>query len=86
MSGYKVDIDNVKVEKKPGGSITDTKLISGMVLDKEVVHSGDAQEDRRSQDRADQLGPRDREDRVLAEIRINDPARCSSSWTRRPTS
>src|SRR5713226_9743516 len=25
--GYKVDIDNVKVEKKPGGSMLDTKLI-----------------------------------------------------------
>ena len=38
--GYKVDIDNVKVEKKPGGSLKDTKLIQGIVLDKEVVHSG----------------------------------------------
>ncbi len=39
-SGYKVDIDNVKVEKKPGGSTSDTKLIKGIVLDKEVVHPG----------------------------------------------
>jgi len=38
--GYRVDIDNVKVEKKPGGSLKDTKLIQGIVLDKEVVHSG----------------------------------------------
>jgi thermosome len=38
--GYKVDIDNVKVEKKPGGSLKDTRLIQGIVLDKEVVHSG----------------------------------------------
>ncbi len=38
-SGYKVDIDNVKVEKKAGGSMTDTKLITGIALDKEVVHS-----------------------------------------------
>jgi len=38
--GYKADIDNVKVEKKAGGAITDTQLIKGMVLDKEVVHSG----------------------------------------------
>jgi len=35
---YKVDIDNIKVEKKSGGSIRDTKLIQGIVLDKEVVH------------------------------------------------
>ena len=38
--GLKVDIDNVKIEKKPGGSLKDTKLIQGIVLDKEVVHSG----------------------------------------------
>jgi len=38
--GYRVDIDNVKVEKKPGGSLKDTSLIQGIVLDKEVVHSG----------------------------------------------
>ncbi|MEM3673253.1 MAG: thermosome subunit beta [Candidatus Bathyarchaeia archaeon] len=37
---YKVDVDDVKVEKKPGESIRDTKLIHGIVLDKEVVHSG----------------------------------------------
>jgi thermosome len=37
---YKVDVDDVKVEKKPGESIKDTMLINGIVLDKEVVHSG----------------------------------------------
>lgn len=39
-SGYSVDIDDVKVEKKAGGSLRDTKLIEGIVLDKEVVHGG----------------------------------------------
>jgi thermosome len=38
--GYRVDIDNVKVEKKAGASLKDTRLIKGIVLDKEVVHSG----------------------------------------------
>ncbi len=38
--GYRADIDNIKVEKKPGGSLLNTQLIKGMVLDKEVVHSG----------------------------------------------
>ena len=36
---YAVDLDNVKVEKKEGQSIDDTRLIDGIVLDKEVVHS-----------------------------------------------
>ncbi len=38
--GHRVDLDNIKVEKKAGGSIRNTKLIKGIVLDKEVVHSG----------------------------------------------
>jgi thermosome len=38
--GHKVDIDDIKVEKKPGQSLSDTKLIQGVLLDKEVVHPG----------------------------------------------
>ncbi len=37
---YKVDVEDVRVEKKPGESIGDTTLINGIVLDKEVVQSG----------------------------------------------
>ncbi len=37
---YKADVDDIKVEKKPGESVRETKLINGIVLDKEVVHSG----------------------------------------------
>ncbi|MHB8567666.1 MAG: thermosome subunit beta [Nitrososphaerales archaeon] len=37
---YRVDIDDVKVEKKPGSGLRQTQLIKGIVLDKEVVHAG----------------------------------------------
>ncbi|MGQ0606430.1 MAG: thermosome subunit beta [Candidatus Nitrosotenuis sp.] len=37
---FTVDQDDVKVEKKAGGSMKDSVLIGGIVLDKEVVHSG----------------------------------------------
>jgi thermosome len=37
--GYGVDLDMIKLEKKPGGAITETKLLRGLVIDKEVVHS-----------------------------------------------
>jgi thermosome len=37
---YSVDLENIKVEKKAGGSITDTQIIRGIVLDKEIAHSG----------------------------------------------
>jgi thermosome len=39
-TGFKADIEDVKVEKKPGGALTDTSLIEGVLLDKEVVHPG----------------------------------------------
>lgn len=38
--GYVVDLEDIEVEKKAGGSIVDTKLILGMAIDKEIVHSG----------------------------------------------
>jgi len=37
---FTIDIDDIKVEKKAGGSISDSSIIQGIVLDKEVVHSG----------------------------------------------
>lgn len=35
-----IDTENIKIEKKQGGSMSDTELIEGIVLDKEVVHTG----------------------------------------------
>jgi archaeal chaperonin len=37
---FKIDLDNVKVEKKAGGSLHDSQLIQGIVIDKEIVHPG----------------------------------------------
>lgn len=34
-----INPDDIQIEKKQGGLITDTELISGIVIDKEVVHS-----------------------------------------------
>jgi thermosome len=36
---YVVDVDNIQIVKKQGGSIDDTELIEGVILDKEPVHS-----------------------------------------------
>ncbi|VVB61128.1 Thermosome subunit alpha [uncultured archaeon] len=35
-----VDMDNIQIEKKHGGSIQDTRIIKGIILDKERVHEG----------------------------------------------
>jgi len=39
-TGFYVDIDNVQLIKKQGGSMADTQLIEGVIVDKEKVHSG----------------------------------------------
>ncbi|MBE0516548.1 MAG: TCP-1/cpn60 chaperonin family protein [Methanophagales archaeon] len=36
----KIDVEHVKLEKKPGGSTEDTMLIKGMLIDKGRVHPG----------------------------------------------
>jgi len=39
-SSYDVDLDNIQLIKKQGGSMSDTQLIEGVIVDKEKVHSG----------------------------------------------
>ncbi|MDD5148666.1 MAG: thermosome subunit beta [Candidatus ainarchaeum sp.] len=36
----KIDIDNVKVEKKQGASLSESELVQGIIIDKEIVHNG----------------------------------------------
>ncbi|MFQ6085137.1 MAG: thermosome subunit beta [Candidatus Bathyarchaeia archaeon] len=37
---YRIDLDDIKLEKKGGESLSDTVLIDGVLIDKEVVHPG----------------------------------------------
>lgn len=37
--GFQVDADFIKLEKKAGGEVIDTELISGVLVDKEIVNS-----------------------------------------------
>lgn len=37
--GIVADIDHIKVEKKEGGSVRETHLVRGVIIDKEIVHS-----------------------------------------------
>jgi len=70
---FKVDIDNVKVEKKPGGALTDTKLVQGIVLDKEVVHSGMPRKIDEAKIALVNSALEIEKTEFSAEIRINDP-------------
>jgi len=37
---YRVDLDHVGIEKKAGGSMEDSQIVNGLILDKERVHPG----------------------------------------------
>ena len=69
----KVDLDNIKVEKKAGGSIHDTSLIRGIVLDKEVVHSGMPKRIEKAKIALINSPLEIEKTEMSAEIRINDP-------------
>ena len=68
-----VDLDNLKVEKKAGGSIQDTALIKGIVLDKEVVHSGMPTKIQQAKIALLNTAMEVEKTEMSAEIRINDP-------------
>jgi len=68
-----VDLENIKVEKKAGGSIQDTALIKGIVLDKEVVHSGMPTKIQHAKIALLNTAMEIEKTEMSAEIRINDP-------------
>lgn len=39
-SAYEIDDELIKIEKKAGGDVSDTHLIQGVLVDKEIVHQG----------------------------------------------
>ncbi|MGI9010081.1 MAG: thermosome subunit beta [Nitrososphaeraceae archaeon] len=69
----KVDLDNIKVEKKAGGSMQDTSLIKGIVLDKEVVHSGMPKRIEKAKIALINSPLEIEKTEMSAEIRISDP-------------
>src|SRR5919198_6383385 len=69
----KLDLDNIKVEKKAGESIHDTKLIKGIVLDKEVVHAGMPKRIESAKIALVNSALEIEKTEMSAEIRINDP-------------
>jgi len=70
---YSIDLDNLKVEKKAGGSIDDTSLINGIVLDKEIVHSGMPTKVENAKIALVNTALEVEKTEMSAEIRISDP-------------
>jgi archaeal chaperonin len=73
VDSLKVDLDYIKVEKKAGESIHDTKLIKGIVLDKEVVHSGMPKRVENAKIALLNSALEIEKTEMSAEIRINEP-------------
>ncbi|MDP7983030.1 MAG: thermosome subunit beta, partial [Conexivisphaerales archaeon] len=73
--GYKVDIDSIKVEKKPGGAITDTLFVKGIVIDKEVVHGGMPKKVENAKIALINAPLEIEKPEISAEIRISDPTK-----------
>jgi thermosome len=71
--GLRVDLDDIKVEKKAGGSMRDTKLIRGIVLDKEVVHAGMPKRVEKAKIALINSALEIEKTEMSAEIRISDP-------------
>ncbi len=70
---YYVDDDAIKLEKKQGGSVENTELVDGIVLDKEVVHPGMPRRVENAKIAVLKAALEVKETETDAEIRITDP-------------
>ena len=71
----RADVDNILVQKKHGGSLTDTALIDGVVLDKERVHTRMPKFIRGAKIALINRALEVKKTEVNEEIRIRDPAK-----------
>ncbi|MGC8564174.1 MAG: thermosome subunit beta [Fervidicoccaceae archaeon] len=70
---YYVDLDNIQIVKKHGGSLLDTMLIEGVVIDKEVVHPGMPKRVKNAKIALLDAALEIEKPEIDAEIRISDP-------------
>ncbi|MEM1603645.1 MAG: thermosome subunit beta [Zestosphaera sp.] len=68
-----VDLDNIQIIKKHGGSLADTKLVYGVILDKEVVHPGMPKRVEKAKIALIDAPLEIEKTEIDAEIRISDP-------------
>jgi len=75
LEGGKIIVhkDNIKIEKKQGGSLDDTELIRGIIVDKEVVHSNMPKKIKDAKIALVDVALEVKETETNAEIRITSP-------------
>ena len=69
-----VDRDDIKIQKKQGASIGDTELVTGIILDKEPVHSGMPRRIEKAKVALVDAAFEIRKTEFDAKIQINDPS------------
>jgi len=72
-SDVSIDTDHIKIEKKTGGSIDDTQLVQGVIIDKERVHSAMPKCIKNAKIALINSAMEVKETEIDAEIRITDP-------------
>jgi|TARA_B100002003_G_scaffold215582_1_gene214531 thermosome len=72
-STVSIDTDHIKIEKKTGGSIDDTQLVQGVIIDKERVHSAMPKCIKNAKIALVNSAMEVKETEIDAEIRITDP-------------
>src|SRR6266704_2455752 len=73
-NSYFVDDDNIQVVKKQGGSIADTSLVDGVIVDKERVHPGMPSEVKDAKIDLVDAALEVKKTEIDAKIEITDPA------------
>jgi thermosome len=72
-TGYSVEEDDIKLEKMQGGSIEETELVDGIVIDKDVVHASMPKKVKDAKIALLKTALEVKETETDAEIRITDP-------------
>ena len=68
-----VDLDNIQIQKQQGGSIENTEIIKGIILDKERVHEGMPRQIKNAKIALVNAAFEVKKTEVDARIQINDP-------------
>ena len=72
---WMADIDNIQLIKKQGKSVLDTKLVKGVIVDKEVIHPGMPKSLKNPKIALLDSALEIEKTEMSAEIRINDPSK-----------
>ena len=68
-----VDLDNIQIQKQQGGSIDDTEVVKGVILDKERVHEGMPKQVKNAKIALVNAAFEVKKTEIDARIQINDP-------------